>query len=98
MYKRNLLNGDWHKIDTEGEFGRVNVVADIHKGCWYGPGYYLGVPYSQLCTRGCCHESVFELVSADNVAFEVAEIVSEWEQLLSQAKQKSGEESDENLD
>lgn len=49
------------------DFARVQI------GEYAGPGYYLELNYTQPCPRGCCRDSVRELIPA----IEVCDLISD---------------------
>ena len=73
-----IKEGRWVRIASEVEHQRLKShgtlktdsdwTADVQKGKYAGPGLYMLFNYSQRCPRGCCYDSVYEVMPADEVA------------------------------
>lgn len=101
----SLTSGRWHTATTPEDhanlkrFGRpspptpIGSSARVQKGTWAGPGRYLVLSYSQPCPRGCCYDSVFEVLSSEDVASQAREVIRENADLLREAKRLIGAET-----
>jgi len=71
------------KVETEEEL-REKAGSDFRvvKVKWDGPGWYFIYHYSQPCPRGCCHDEVFEAISASDRAYELQQKIKNLAQEL----------------
>lgn len=67
MQKRLIRNGEWIEAADEKEFRAAQDGFDGSLATWAGPGRYLRLTYQERCPRGCCCESVVELIHVDQV-------------------------------
>jgi len=96
MPRQALTDGRWFDVANEQQFqnlkrcGRLTYeqfwTARVQIGTYEGPGRYLLLSYQQKCPRGCCYDSVYEVLSADDVIKESKEQMREYADLLKQAK------------
>lgn len=94
-----LNEGTWHNITSEAEYMNVRrwgktkpTKSDMYsafrvqKGKYAGPGRYLQLRYEQPCPRGCCYDSVGELLTAAEVIEQVKEEMRDLTYVLKRAK------------
>lgn len=85
---RDYTGGQWFTLTTEAEhqtikkYGRLDrpsgwTMYRVQKGKWAGPGRYLLLSYEQPCPRGCCTDSVGELIPAAEVVEAIREQMRE---------------------
>lgn len=71
----DIEEGQWFKANNKDEYDRVKSHghARVQLGTWDGPGKYMICRYSQPCPRGCCDDTVNEIISAEDVKVIVRE-------------------------
>lgn len=94
--RQALTDGTWHEVKNEQEFnnvkrcGRLTYNPDwqarVQIGTYAGPGKYLLLSYQERCPRNCCYDSVYEVLSAQQVVTEAKEQMREFAELLKRAK------------
>lgn len=91
MSSRNLQRHKWFEITSEEQFkqllqdgGNKGSFARVQTGKYQGPGRYMLLQYSQRCPRGCCYDSVNELLSTEEAQSEVKEQIEDLKGILGQ--------------
>ena len=93
---KNFSEGKWINLtstkEAEERAKKANSgsQADVWKikNNWTGPGKYMELVYQQRCPRGCCYDCAYEIVSADEVAAEVAREIRDLAEILKAARTK----------
>jgi hypothetical protein len=95
--ERSLDSGEWfhitspeqHKILQEyGSLDPENYsFARIQIGNYNGPGKYMLIQYKQRCPRNCCYDDVNEVLTAQDVAYEIKKEIIRLAEILKEAKQ-----------
>lgn len=97
---RRVQNGKWFYVATEEQhkslkrYGKVvPPKPDIWSACvqigeWVGPGKYMLMSYTQRCPRNCCDDSVFEVLTVNEVIELVRDEMRELAYVLKQAKEQ----------
>lgn len=95
--RQPLSEGRWFAVQDEEQHkilkqfgqpdGHWRLSARVQIGTYAGPGYYLVLQYSQPCPRGCCRDSVSEVLSAQDVASQVADQMRDLAGLLKRARE-----------
>jgi len=75
--ERNILEGVWVEIIDEEDFKSYFRDIRVQRGKYLGPGKYLKLYYEQPCPRGCCYDTVIELLSSEEAKKEVLESLEE---------------------
>lgn len=94
--RQALTDGRWFDIKNEQEFNNVkrcgNLIYNpdwqsrVQMGTYAGPGRYLLLSYQERCPRNCCYDSVYELLSAQQVVIESKEQMRELAETLKKAR------------
>jgi hypothetical protein len=100
---RKIQNGRWFTVETKGQhdclkaYGKTvksanssDHFARVQKGAWAGPGKYMLLSYEQRCPRGCCYDSVYEVLSAADVADDAKDQMRDLAGILKQARSTEG--------
>lgn len=86
---RNILNGQWFEVASEDSFNNLQRGSSIaardstysvlcRRGDYSGPGRYLLLSYTEPCPRGCCEDSVYEVISAEDIIEECKNLIKEY--------------------
>lgn len=95
--KRNLENGRWFKVESEiqhsnlkayGKLEKDDWSSDVQVGTYEGEGWYMMISYSKRCPRGCCYDTVYEVIPASQVAEELKEEMIKLADMLKEARNK----------
>jgi hypothetical protein len=98
---RELTSGRWFDVTSAEQhanlkrFGQTPPPspaysqARVQMGTWTGPGRYFVLSYSQPCPRGCCYDSVYEVLTAEDVARAARETIREYASLLREARKST---------
>jgi hypothetical protein len=96
---RKLKNGRWFKVDSEVQHKNLKTcgkleydsfwTSRVQIGTYSGPGWYMVLSYQQKCPRGCCYDSVHEVIPASEVADEVRDEIRELASMLKEARDKN---------
>lgn len=94
MYSRDISNGEWFNVENEQQFinlikyGKLEIEGEgsywdarVQDGKYYGPGKYFLLQYSQKCPKGCCYDSVNEILNEEYAKIELNEKIIEIEKL-----------------
>lgn len=98
MKSRDIRSGSWFVVESEEQFtllkgyGKLEEdsfgPARVQKGTYDGPGNYYIVQYAQSCPRGCCFDSVNEVLNAEDAISEIREEIEENVDVLREAMTK----------
>lgn len=96
---RDLTNGKWFDVLTQKQHqnlkrcGRLEYddryTSRVQKGTYTGPGRYMVLSYEQRCPRGCCYDSVHEVVSASTIVEEVRQEITNLASILREARSRT---------
>lgn len=61
-------------------------MSQVRRGEWKGPGRYFLLQYCQPCPKGCCHDSVNEVLTEEDYRQEVQGLIDRRTQDLKSLK------------
>lgn len=68
---RNVLNGRIVEISSKSEADKITEGCRVRDSKFTEPGRYMVLHYQQMCPRGCCYDSVCEIISVKDVIEEI---------------------------
>lgn len=106
MSRPSIRDGRWIKIENKEqhknvlEYGKLapsNLDEQFSRyrvqiGKFIGSGWYILLSYNQPCPRGCCRDSVSELIPNNDGILEIKEEMTELANVLKKARQYQNEQ------
>jgi hypothetical protein len=96
--KRDIKRGTWFKVESEAQHKNLKAcgkleydsfwTSRVQIGTYDGPGWYKVLSYQQKCPRGCCYDSVHEVIPAADVENEIKDEMKELAWLLKEVREK----------